>query len=68
MQFIFISLDKKRTITSENYSGYISDNISKAVSKFKEQHPQEPLNFWNVYMKENDRSSLKWRCNLSEFN
>ena len=67
MQFVFISLDKKKTITSKNYTGYISDNISRAIAKFKEQYPQEPLEFWNVYMKENDRSGLKWKGTLSEF-
>jgi len=67
VQFIFISSDKKQTVTSENYSGYISDNLSKAISEFKKQHPREPLELWNVYMKENDRSSLKWRGRLSDF-
>jgi hypothetical protein len=67
MQFVFISLNKKRQITSENYTGYISGNLSKAISEFKKQHPQEPLETWNVYMKENNRSGLKWRGKLSDF-
>ena len=67
MQFIFISLDKQ-TLTSDNYSGYISDNLLKAILEFKEHYPQELLELWDVYMKENNRSDLKWRGKLSDFN